>query len=151
MKGQKWAIVPVLVGALDAVAERRYGEVFAPFLNDPGTLFVVSSDFCHWGERFQYQPTSSEAGDELHEFIEELDKQGMGLIERHDADEFQRYIDKTGNTICGRHPISVLLHAISFADMPLKTAFVAYAQSSHCVTESDSSVSYASAITRDAD
>ena len=45
MKGQKWAIVPVLVGALDAAAERRYGEVFAPFLNDPVRMDSIRNEY----------------------------------------------------------------------------------------------------------
>jgi predicted class III extradiol MEMO1 family dioxygenase len=31
------------------------GELLAPYLSDPGTLFIISSDFCHWGSRFNYQ------------------------------------------------------------------------------------------------
>ena len=59
------------------------------------------------------------------------------------------------NTICGRHPIAVLLNSLK----ALRASggggrdkeghdlrFVKYAQSSACRRESDSSVSYASAV-----
>lgn len=30
------------------------GALLAPYLDDPSNLFVISSDFCHWGSRFSY-------------------------------------------------------------------------------------------------
>ncbi|XP_063957606.1 protein MEMO1-like [Lytechinus pictus] len=45
-----FTIVPVLVGALDGKKEQEYGHFFSSYLADPSNLFVVSSDFCHWGE-----------------------------------------------------------------------------------------------------
>lgn len=35
-------------------AEAAYGQLLAPYLADPSNLFVISSDFCHWGRRFGY-------------------------------------------------------------------------------------------------
>lgn len=74
----------------------------------------------------------------------------------HDA--FAVYLARTKNTICGRHPIGVLLGALSVVetgndgnastDGGSKTAtieWVRYEQSSQCREISDSSVSYASA------
>ena len=46
----QFTIVPVLVGALKEGKEVAYGRVFSQYLADPHNLFVVSSDFCHWGE-----------------------------------------------------------------------------------------------------
>ena len=34
--------------------EAEYGQLLGKYLDDPGNLFVVSSDFCHWGSRFGY-------------------------------------------------------------------------------------------------
>jgi AmmeMemoRadiSam system protein B len=50
----KYAIVPVLVGSLTPEREAFYGSIFAKYLQDPDTFFIISSDFCHWGERFRY-------------------------------------------------------------------------------------------------
>ena len=110
MEGQAWSIVPVLVGALDTAAEERFGALFADFLNDPGTLFVASSDFCHWGRRFQYQHYDESKG-AIYQSIEHLDKWGMQLIEEQKTKDFAEYLQSTGNTICGRHPISVRARA----------------------------------------
>lgn len=70
-------------------------------------------------------------------------------------DEFAAYLAKTKNTICGRHPIGVLLAALATLqrgdDPSWRTAslqWVRYEKSSKAVTLSDSSVSYASAFVR---
>jgi predicted class III extradiol MEMO1 family dioxygenase len=41
-------------------SETRYGALLAPYLSDPCNLFVISSDFCHWGSRFRYTFTNKE-------------------------------------------------------------------------------------------
>ena len=47
----KFTVVPILVGSLANDKEQLYGELLAPYLADPDNLFVISSDFCHWGRR----------------------------------------------------------------------------------------------------
>lgn len=49
----------------------------------------------------------------IHASIEALDRRGMQLIEAQDAPGFAAYLRATGNTICGRHPTAVLLHALA--------------------------------------
>jgi len=65
----------------------------------------------------------------------------------HDA--FAKYLARTKNTICGRHPIGVLLGALAFLERETgihpSMKWVRYEQSSACLTVRDSSVSYASA------
>jgi predicted class III extradiol MEMO1 family dioxygenase len=41
-------------------SEARYGQLLAPYLSDPSHLFIISSDFCHWGSRFKFTFTNSE-------------------------------------------------------------------------------------------
>lgn len=50
MENYDFTIIPVMVGSLSSEKEALYGEVFAPYLADPSNLFVISSDFCHWGK-----------------------------------------------------------------------------------------------------
>ncbi|XP_023231505.1 protein MEMO1-like [Centruroides sculpturatus] len=78
---------------------------------------------------------------------------GMNIIEELSPTGFVSYLKKYGNTICGRHPIGVLLNAVYTIQktgnghkMSLK--FLNYAQSSQCLSMSDSSVSYAAASLR---
>ena len=73
MQGHRdFTVVPVLVGSLSPEKESAYGRIFAKYLNDPSCLFVVSSDFCHWGQRFRYTYYDDKKG-EIHESIKALD------------------------------------------------------------------------------
>ena len=160
---ERVSILPIMCGALSQSAEARYGRVLAPILARPNVVTVISSDFCHWGQRFRYQPTAPSASSSMpiHKFIQQLDQQGMDLI----AADWQRpgafadYLRQTRNTICGRHAIAVWLNALattypkqdrdsataSFDDTPA-IQFVKYAQSSAVESLFDSSVSYAAAV-----
>ncbi|KAL1926444.1 hypothetical protein VTP01DRAFT_5773 [Rhizomucor pusillus] len=158
-------IVPIMVGVTRPTSERMYGELLAKYLADASTLFVISSDFCHWGLRFSYtayrtgrsaaikalsRTNASNITTPIHESIKDIDTQGMEIIESLDYDAFVDYLNDTENTICGRHPIGVLLCALSqlkaegYKDQRVR--FVKYAQSSACRTVRESSVSYASAF-----
>lgn len=173
MKGQDFTLVPIMVGAVSSTSEALYGKVLAPYLDDPSNLFVVSSDFCHWGSRFSYTYYEKTAvrrrtllfifllrkqqsslylllilsiQGPIHQSIERLDKQGMDLIEDGDPLEFKKYLDEYGNTICGRHPISTFLHALQHCQTRHSIKFTKYDQSHKCLTSRDSSVSYAAAV-----
>ncbi|KAL5009131.1 hypothetical protein ScPMuIL_014712 [Solemya velum] len=143
-----FTIVPVLVGSLSPDKEALYGKIFSKYLADPQYLFVISSDFCHWGQRFHYTLYDKSFG-EIWQSIEALDKMGMDVIERMDPGGFSQYLKQYENTICGRYPIGVLLNAIDAMrkhgnGFKMSFKFLKYAQSSQCKTMRDSSVSYAS-------
>ncbi|CAH1790704.1 unnamed protein product [Owenia fusiformis] len=145
----QFTIVPVLVGSLNPEKEAKYGRIFSQYLADPENFFVISSDFCHWGQRFHYTPYDKSQG-EIWQSIEHLDGMAMQAIESMDPTQFSEYLRKYKNTICGRRPIGVLLNAISALRQQnghnFELKFIKYAQSSHCKTMRDSSVSYASAV-----
>lgn len=46
----QFTIIPILVGSLSPEKEQQYGAILSSYLADPENLFVVSSDFCHWGK-----------------------------------------------------------------------------------------------------
>lgn len=65
--------------------------------------------------------------------------------------EFEIYLAQTQNTICGRHPIGVLIAALAALEeggTSMQLQFTRYEQSSQCISVRDSSVSYASAFVR---
>eukprot|EP00934_Nitzschia_sp_Nitz4_P006678 Nitzschia sp. Nitz4//scaffold137_size62074//5733//6749//NITZ4_006405-RA/size62074-processed-gene-0.66-mRNA-1//1//CDS//3329535670//6668//frame0 len=144
-------VLPIMCGGISTEKEAYFGKLLAPIVARPDVLCVISTDFCHWGERFQYQPTStstSTASMEIHEVIRQLDHQGMELIELEDPGAFAKYLKQTRNTICGRHAIAVWLHAVhenNPSKEVLDITFVKYDQSSPVRRMRDSSVSYASA------
>jgi AmmeMemoRadiSam system protein B len=85
----------------------------------------------------------------IHESIEALDKLGMAAIETSSHDDFADYLKVTHNTICGRHPIGVIMAAIEVLGSENgkgRFKFVRYEQSSKVTQPNDSSVSYASAF-----
>ena len=56
-----------------------------PFMKDPKTVFVVSSDFCHWGRNFDFTYYDESKG-AVWQSIEALDKEGVQFIESQDAE-----------------------------------------------------------------
>jgi len=138
-------VVPIVVGALSVDAEEAIGRLLAPYLRSEENAFVVSSDFCHWGSRFRYTFWDRSHGD-IDQSVEWLDREGMRIIEGGDPKEFRAYLDEYQNTICGRHPIAVLMHMLQNCGEGHRTEFVRYAQSSRCKSPRDSSVSYAAAV-----
>ncbi|KAM7490053.1 hypothetical protein LguiA_032974 [Lonicera macranthoides] len=146
-QGYAVKIVPIMVGAVNAENEAMYGQLLAKYVDDPNNFFSVSSDFCHWGSRFNYTRYDKECG-AIHESIEAMDRMGMDIIETGDPEAFKRYLSETHNTICGRHPISVFLHMLRNCLTKIKVKFLRYEQSSHCKNMRDSSVSYASAAAK---
>lgn len=166
-------LIPILVGSTRPEAERVYGEILAPYLADPTSVFIVSSDFCHWGLRFSYtyylpaSPSSAAAtggyslrrrdakpvNPPIYESIARLDRMSMSAVEGGKHDEFLENLEETGNTVCGRHPIGVTMAAIEVLRKQGKIRegegrfkFVRYERNEDVEDVSDSSVSYASAF-----
>ncbi|PXF47597.1 Protein MEMO1-like [Gracilariopsis chorda] len=142
-------VVPIVVGSLSEEKERAFGSVLSSWIGDGETFFIVSSDFCHWGSRFGYTRVDHQS-EHIWQSIEKLDRQGMRCIESGDHASFWAYQRHTENTVCGRHPIGVLMSALAHcshhSNRVFETRFVRYKQSSRCMSMSDSSVSYASAV-----
>ena len=162
MSEQDIAIVPVLVGNLNFEAEKQYGKIFAKYLSDSSNAFVISSDFCHWGSRFSYtyyhappqapfkhiQRSQIQANMPIWSSIEAVDREGMRLIAEGNHRSFAEYLGRTRNTICGRHPIGVLMAALEECKLRGQFEFLDYRQSSKVTSTNDSSVSYASGVYR---
>jgi AmmeMemoRadiSam system protein B/AmmeMemoRadiSam system protein A len=100
-------LVPVLVGELRG---DEFDEVAASLsaLLDARTLFVISSDFMHYGKAFGYVPFV----DRVEENIRSFDAQAIDAITRGSFDDFHSVLERTGNTICGRRPLGVLLQML---------------------------------------
>lgn len=87
---------------------------------------------------------------ELHESIKILDEQAMAAVETGIHDNFLKNLRQTGNTVCGRHPIGVMMAAMEALNKEnpegpqAKFKLVNYDRSSKAAVGSDSSVSYAS-------
>lgn len=145
-------VLPIMVGGISNSKEEHFGTVLKEIIARQNVITIVSTDFCHWGKRFRYQPIPSEgtATKPIFQHISDLDHEGMKHIEMQEPGAFAKYFQQTRNTVCGRHPLAVWLHAISQNKESnvetLDVKFVRYAQSSEVRSMNDSSVSYASAI-----
>ncbi|KAK4983516.1 hypothetical protein LTR66_008801 [Elasticomyces elasticus] len=162
-------LVPIMVGNTTASTEKSFGQLLAPFLADPGNAFVISSDFAHWGLRFRYtyydpspanetgsstEPYSLKQSDSaptkpaIHESIRKVDFQCIDACESGSHAEWLDVLERTGNTVCGRHPIGILMAAVEALEErdKGKFRFVRYERSSEVKRIDDSSVSYASAF-----
>lgn len=71
-----------MVGTLTTEKECYYGQIFAQYLADPKNLFIISSDFCHWGERFHYMFYEKSWG-EIHQSIKTLDHKVKHIYYKH--------------------------------------------------------------------
>ncbi|KAG6842618.1 hypothetical protein C0991_000144 [Blastosporella zonata] len=145
--GQDIKIVPIVVGAISKEVEASFGSLLAPYLapapsNTPAVKLSRST-----------APTDNP----IHESIRQLDHEAMDILALPFSAEavhaaFATYLAKTKNTICGRHPIGVLLGAMASLEKTNSSQptikWVRYEQSSACLTIRDSSVSYASAWIR---
>lgn len=159
-------LIPIMIGNTSPSTEASLGAHLAPYLSSPTTLFVISSDFCHWGSRFRYtyyQPSSPSspavnlrsssrvpADHPIHASIAAVDQESMDAVETGEHERFLDQLSETGNTVCGRHPIGVFMAAVQSAGLlergKGRFRFVRYERSSLVEDIEDSSVSYASAF-----
>jgi MEMO1 family protein len=165
-------LIPILVGETDSENHRTYGEILAKYMEEKDTAFIVSSDFCHWGKRsFDYtyylpaSPSADAAGyslqskDEspknppIHESIKRLDMMAMAAIKGGKLEDFLANLKMTRNTVCGRHPIALIMAALELLRSENKLQgenglfkLLEYQQSSRVTDIRDSSVSYVSAV-----
>ena len=99
------------------------------------TLVIASSDFTHYGRRFGYAPF----GKQWRRAVRRLDLTAAYHVQCQDADAFLDFCDRTGATICGRHPIGVLLELVKGRYNPM---VLKYYTSADLCEDRTGSVSY---------
>ena len=90
----RFCLVPVLAGDTDEALERAFAERLAK-LDDGRTLFVFSSDFSHYGPRFDFQPFGA-LSPAVREKVRAMDDRGADLLAREDARGFRAYLPRPG-------------------------------------------------------
>ncbi len=131
-------VVTIVVGQMDRASSRSVAELLRPWLG-ARTLLVVSSDFTHYGPNFDYVPFT----DDLPRRIKALDHQVFAAIAAGDADGFWQVMAQTRATVCGHHPIAVLLELLPPGTQVRE---VAYDTSGRMLDDWQNSVSYLGAI-----
>lgn len=134
-------ILPAVCGQLDLQKIQQTARALARLWN-PNTLWVVSSDFTHFGFSFGYTPFQ----DNIPERLRELDLGAVKPIQALDPEGFLRYVDDTGATICGRVPIALFL-ALAAQVEPRPTArLVEYTSSGALTGDFSHTVGYAGIV-----
>lgn len=137
--GKKSKVLPLLVGDIDVKEARLIAQDLVPFI-DNKTLVIVSTDFTHYGKRFNYTPFVNSVSERIHQ----LDAQVFAPVQAQDLLSYMQVMAKTGATVCGKTPLMIFLalceqHAFG---PHLEPRLIAYDTSGY-TNDSDGSVSYA--------
>ncbi|MDY6933266.1 MAG: AmmeMemoRadiSam system protein B [Spirochaetota bacterium] len=135
-------IIPILVGNITRDDSVKISSSIVRAIKDKRRpLIIVSSDFTHYGDRFDYLPFRSNNQDILRKKIRDLDFGAVKHIINKDLDNFCSYVNKTGITACGRNAIKIAL-ALPIRDF--KAEVISYDTSGNITGDYNNSVSYVS-------
>jgi len=140
-------IIPLVCGDLTLDETRKAAAALDAAL-PPETLFVVSSDFTHYGERFDYVPFAEA---EAPEDLPKLDHGAIDEIIRQDTNGFMRYCERTGATICGQRPIAIMLALHELRQAGGDFELLHYTNTGEMLEDYSSTVSYAAIVYRAAE
>lgn len=141
-------VVPLLISSISQSEISDIATMLAPFI-DAHTLVIVSSDFTHYGKKFDYTPFAQDSqggaasSDTIQCRIRQLDSGALQAIQQYDMPGFLSYVKETGDTICGKNALAILLELLekgAFGDV--EPRLIAYKTSTQVTGQADESVSY---------
>jgi AmmeMemoRadiSam system protein B/AmmeMemoRadiSam system protein A len=130
-------LIPIVIGEIRSSWYEPMAECLLSFW-DEETLIVTSSDFTHYGANFGYLPFKKD----IPENLKKLDLGAVQKILDVNYKGFESYVRKTGATICGRKPITLLLTMAALRNA--KGHLLTYTTSGALTGDFSHSVSYAS-------
>jgi MEMO1 family protein len=137
----RFCLVPVLVGETGAGEEKAFARQLAR-LDDARTLFVFSSDFTHYGPRFDFTPFGTLSPATL-DWIRDLDRRAIGLLSTMDGVGFRSYLDETRATLCGGHALATMVELLPRLGGEVRPFLLAHYLSAELPSaQDDASVSY---------
>jgi len=137
---EKVRILPILISQDANLANIAVDIKETLVETDQKPIFIISSDFTHYGPNYHYVPFSTD----IKKNIYDLDRGAIELIKQLDYDRFLNYINEKFATICGALPIALLLKTIRSNKAYLEQ----YYTSGDVVGDYRNSVSYASFVFR---
>lgn len=132
-------LVPIIVGDIQGQELTSTAKALATIV-DSHTVIVASSDFTHYGKNFDYAP---EFEKDTRTGIYQLDQGAIDWVIRGSSAGFADYIGRTGATICGANPITLLLRVFEVNQWPVEAELLRYYTSGDLTGDWDHSVSYA--------
>ncbi|MBI1817893.1 MAG: AmmeMemoRadiSam system protein B [Deltaproteobacteria bacterium] len=136
------AVVPLLLGGLDPDEVDEFGCLLE-CLAGPATLFIVSTDFAHYGAKFDYLPFAPCDAEAVRTGLRQLDMGAIDRVVAGDLAGFQRYVADTAITICGQIPMAVFL---AWNGAQRRGTLLRYATSLDVTGDYQHSVSYAAIV-----
>lgn len=133
------AIISIIVGDLTSRDLTRAAHALDSIVDDE-TVIVVSSDFTHYGDHFNYKPQFKNS---IERGIADLNNKAIDAIVSGDLTAFEQHIAKTHDTICGKNPIRLLLKLFEIKKWPVKGRLLRYDMSGRITGDFTNSVSYA--------
>jgi len=134
-------ISPLYVGPMSASERRSAAEALAEEWR-PGTVFLASSDFTHYGSNFGYVPFPTD--DRVAARLEGLDFACIEATGSLDASLLHETLAETGATVCGSDPIALLLATLDrLWGLDVFQATLDYQTSGEITGDYHHSVSYA--------
>ena len=104
-------ITPMLVGCLNDDREQRIVDILKPIITAERTLFIISSDFTHWGELFHFTNFASMRKPISYQPLL-FDEKAMNIIAGFNYDHFKFHIEEIKGSICGCYAICLILHIL---------------------------------------
>ena len=135
------SITPLYVGDLSEKELVSVALKLADRVNK-GDILIASSDFTHYGKAYGYEPYPNNA-----ELPQRLFQQAMMAFEEigsTDIEEFDSYLNATGDNICGVQPIRLLMEALANLEGNAYLELMDYMTSSDLSGDYSTSVGYGS-------
>jgi len=132
-------IIPIICGSINVASARTVAKALRPFYQED-ILWIISSDFTHYGDSFLYTPFQGD--NDFRKRISELDFQAINLIKEKNLEKFEDFLYKTKATICGRDAIKILL-ALLEGKQKTTASLIKYTSSGEITGDYSNTVSYA--------
>ncbi|HEY1241628.1 MAG TPA: AmmeMemoRadiSam system protein B [Bryobacteraceae bacterium] len=105
----KTHLCPLYVGSMTETERGAFAEALAGEWR-PGTVFLASSDFTHYGRNFGYVPFPADS--QIADRLRALDTECIEAAGSLDSRFFLQTLAETGATVCGTAPIALLLATV---------------------------------------
>ncbi len=108
-------------------------EAIKKSLDNRNVLFIVSSDFTHYGMSYRYVPFTNNVKEKMYE----MDKKAIDLICSLNVVELNKYLRDIESTICGKYAIMALMQLVD-----VKGKLIEYYTSADVYGEYNQAVGY---------
>jgi len=133
-------LIPIINGLINETSARHIAMTLKDWWRED-VLWVISSDFTHYGRSFNYVPFHKD----VKENLRKLDLGAVQFILDGDLHGFCKYLDKTGATICGCGAIQILMAVLEIVNQKNEVGaeLVNYTTSGDLTSNYSQCVSYA--------